>query len=99
MFGHKTFAMRIWLNPRKMAAFGVTPSDVQQVLLSNNYLAGAGETKGALVAVDLSATTDVSRVEDFNNLVLRVEDGILVRLSDVAEIELGIRGLRFGRLV
>ena len=89
MFGHKTFAMRIWLNPRKMAAFGVTPSDVQQVLLSNNYLAGAGETKGALVAVDLSATTDVSRVEDFNNLVLRVEDGILVRLSDVAEIELG----------
>ncbi len=89
MFGHKTFAMRIWLNPRKMAAFGVTPSDVQQVLLSNNYLAGAGETKGALVAVDLSATTDVSRVEDFNNLVLRVEDGILVRLSDVAETELG----------
>ena len=89
MFGHKTFAMRVWLNPIKMAAFGVTPSDIQQVLLSNNYLTGAGDTKGALVAVDLSATTDVSRVEDFNNLVLRVEDGTLVRLSDVAETELG----------
>ncbi len=89
MFGHKTFAMRVWLNPRKMAAFGVTASDVRQVLLSNNYLAGAGETKGDFVAVDLSATTDVSRVEDFDNLVVRVQDGTLVRLSDVAETELG----------
>ena len=89
MFGHKTFAMRIWLNPKKMAAFGVTTGDVRQVLLSNNYLAGAGETKGDFVAVDLSATTDVSRVEDFDNLVVRLQDGTLVRLSDVAETELG----------
>ena len=89
MFGHKTFAMRVWLNPKKMAAFGVTAGDIRQVLLSNNYLAGAGETKGDFVAVDLSATTDVSRVEDFDNLVVRVQDGTLVRLSDVAETELG----------
>jgi multidrug efflux pump len=89
MFGHKTFAMRIWLDPKKMAAFGVTAGDIRQALLSNNYLAGAGETKGDFVAVDLSATTDVSRVEDFDNLVVRVQDGTLVRLSDVAETELG----------
>ena len=56
MFGLKTFAMRIWLDPKKMAAFGVTANDVRQVLLSNNYLSGAGETKGDFVAVDLSAT-------------------------------------------
>lgn len=89
MFGHKTFAMRIWLNPRKMVAFGVTASDVRKVLLSNNYLSGAGETKGNFVAVDLSATTDVTRVEDFENLIIRVVDGTLVRLSDIAETELG----------
>ncbi|HCU91009.1 MAG TPA: multidrug efflux protein, partial [Gammaproteobacteria bacterium] len=89
MFGHKTFAMRIWLDPKKMAAFRVTANDVRQVLLSNNYLSGAGETKGDFVAVDLSATTDVSRVEDFDNLVVRVQDGTLVRLSDIAETELG----------
>ena len=89
MFGHKTFAMRIWLDPRKMTAFGVSASDVRKVLLSNNYLSGAGETKGDYVAIDLSATTDVTRVEDFENLVIRVDDGNLVRLSDVAETELG----------
>jgi len=89
LFGGKTFAMRVWLDPRKMAAFGVTAGDVRQVLLSNNYLAGAGETKGDFVAVDLSATTDVTRVEDFENLVVRVENGTLVRLSDVARTELG----------
>lgn len=89
MFGHKTFAMRIWLDPRRMAAFGVTANDVREILLSNNYLAGAGETKGEFVAVDLSATTDVTRIEDFRNLVVRVEGGTLVRLSDVATTELG----------
>lgn len=89
MFGHKTFAMRIWLDPKKMAAFGVTANDVRQALLSNNYLSGAGETKGDFVAVDLSATTDVSRVEDFDNLIIRVQDGTLVRLSDIAKTELG----------
>ena len=89
MFGHQTFAMRIWLNPRKMTAFGVSASDVRKVLLANNYLSGAGETQGDYVAVDLSATTDVTRVEDFENLVLRVDNGTLVRLSDVADTELG----------
>ena len=89
MFGHKTFAMRVWLDPRKMAGFGVTANDVRQVLLSNNYLTGAGETKSEFVAVDLSATTDLTRVEDFNNLVVRVENDTLIRLSDVAETELG----------
>ncbi|TDJ70276.1 MAG: multidrug efflux protein [Proteobacteria bacterium] len=89
LIGHKTFAMRIWLNPRKMAAFGVTANDVRRVLLSNNYLSGAGETMGEFVTIDLSATTDVTRVEDFDNLVVRVENGVLVRLSDVATTELG----------
>lgn len=89
MFGHRTFAMRIWLNPRRMAALGVTAGDVRQVLLTNNYLSGAGETKGEYVAVDLSATTDVTRVEDFNDLVIRTQNGNFVRLSDVATTELG----------
>jgi len=89
MFGQKTFAMRIWLDPRKMAALGVTAGDVRKVLLNNNYLSGAGETKGEYVAVDLSATTDVQRVEDFDNLVVRVENGNLIRLADIAKTELG----------
>ena len=89
LFGQKTFAMRIWLDPRKMAALAVTAGDVRQVLLSNNYLSGAGETKNKLVAVDLSATTDVTRVEDFENIVVRAQNGNLVRLRDISTTELG----------
>ncbi|MBK1700977.1 efflux RND transporter permease subunit [Thiococcus pfennigii] len=89
VFGNKTFAMRIWLDPNRMAALGVTGSDVAAVLATNNYLAGVGELRGENVQIDLSATTDVSRVEDFRNLVVREEDGALVRLSDIAEVELG----------
>jgi multidrug efflux pump len=81
--------MRIWLDPNRMAALGVTAEDVSQVLQANNYLAGIGQTKGALVAIDLSVTTDVSRERDFRNLVVRSSAGTLVRLNDIADTELG----------
>lgn len=89
LFGDKTYAMRVWLNPRRMAAMNVTAGDVRRALMANNYLAGAGETKGELVAVDLSATTDISDVNEFRDLVVREENGVIVRLSDVARLELG----------
>ncbi len=89
MIGNKTFAMRIWLDPRRMTALGVTADEVQQVLRDNNYLAGIGNTKGAHVAIDLSATTDVSREQDFQELVLRATGDTLIRLRDVATAEMG----------
>ena len=89
LFGHKTYAMRIWLDPRRMAALDVTAADVRQMLLANNYLSGAGETKGEYVAVDLSASTDISDVEQFKELVVRERGGVIVRLKDVARLELG----------
>ena len=89
LIGNKTFAMRIWLDPRRMAALGVTAQDVANVLRANNYQSGAGETKGDFVTIDLAATTDVAREQDFRNLVVRAENGTLVRLSDVATTELG----------
>ena len=89
LIGNKTFAMRIWLDPRRMAALGVTAQDVANVLRANNYQSGAGETKGDLVTIDLAATTDVAREADFRDLVVRSENGTLVRLSDVATTELG----------
>jgi multidrug efflux pump len=88
LIGNKTFAMRIWLDPQRMAALGVTAEDVARVLRANNYLAGVGRTKGNFVAVDLAATTDVSRQRDFGHLVVRSADGALVRLRDVARAEL-----------
>ena len=89
LIGNKTFAMRVWLDPRRMAALGVTAQDVANVLRANNYQSGAGETKGDFVTVDLAATTDVAREADFRDLVVRSENGTLVRLSDVATTELG----------
>ncbi|MCW8908571.1 MAG: efflux RND transporter permease subunit, partial [Sedimenticola sp.] len=88
MFGQQ-FAMRIWLDPRRMAALGVTAEDVANVLRANNYLAGIGSTRGRYVAVDLTASTDINRVEDFQRLVIRSSNGTLVRLRDVARTELG----------
>ena len=89
LFGHKTFAMRVWLDPKRMRGHGVNAADVQQALVDNNYLSGAGETKADYVAIDLSATTDLSRVEDFENIIIKASEGATVRLSDVADTELG----------
>ncbi len=89
MIGNKTFAMRIWLDPPRMAALGVTANDVRDVLRTNNYLAGVGQSKGAYTAINLTATTDLASEEDFRNLVVRSANGTLVRLADVANIELG----------
>lgn len=88
LFGQQ-FAMRIWLDPARMAALGVTGEQVAEVLQANNYLAGIGSTKGKYVAMNLTATTDVSEPEDFRKLVVRSENGTLVRLQDIARTELG----------
>jgi len=89
LIGNKTFAMRIWLEPQRMAALGVTANDVREVLRANNYLAGIGQTKGAYTATNLTATTDLASEEDFRKLVVRSGNGTLVRLSDIATVELG----------
>lgn len=89
LIGNKTYAMRVWLDPARMASLGVSGDDVTQVLKDNNYLAGVGSIRGNMVQIDLSATTDVSNVEDFRRLVVREQDGSLVRLDDIADVELG----------
>ncbi len=89
ILGGRTFAMRIWLKPDRMAALNVSPAQVRKALANNNYLAALGRTKGALVQVDLTANTDLHTAEDFKNLVVREENGALVRLDEVADIVLG----------
>ena len=89
VLGNKTFAMRIWLDPERMAALGVTGADVNDVLKANNYLSGVGGTKGDFVKIDLRATTDAINEEQFKRLVVSNRGGTLVRLQDIATIELG----------
>ncbi len=89
LIGNKTFAMRIWLHPERMAALGVTAADVRAALLANNYLAGVGETRGTYVTIDLGATTDIASERDFERLVVRDDGDVLVRISDVADARMG----------
>lgn len=89
ILGGRTFAMRIWLKPDRMAAFGISPSQVSQALAANNHLSALGNTKGNLVQVALTANTDLSTVQEFKNLVIRQQNNAIVRLSDIADVELG----------
>ena len=89
ILGAKTFAMRIWLNPEKMASLGVSPSDITQALQSNNFQSAAGTTKGEYVAISLDARTDVQNVEGFKNIIVKSSGNAIVHLRDVAKVELG----------
>jgi len=89
ILGGRTFAIRAWLKPDRMAALNVSPSQVRQALAANNYLSAVGQTKGALIQLNLTAATDLKSVEDFRRLVIRQQGGALVRLSDIADVVLG----------
>jgi multidrug efflux pump len=89
ILGGQTFAIRAWLKPDKMAALNVSPSQVRQALSANNYLAAVGQTKGALVQINLTASTDLKSVDEFRKLVIRREGDTLVRLEDIADVILG----------
>jgi multidrug efflux pump len=89
ILGGRNFAMRIWLDPTLLAAHNITPIQVRQALAANNYLSALGKTKGALVEVNLAANTDLSTVEEFENLVLTSQSGALIRVKDIGTVELG----------
>ena len=89
ILGDRTFAMRVWLKPEKMAALGIAPSDVREALARNNYLSALGKTKGSMVSVNLVANTDLRTPEEFRQLVVKEENGVIVRLGEIADVVLG----------
>lgn len=89
ILGGRTFAMRIWLDPDLMAARQISPAQVRRALAENNFLAAPGSTQGAMVSVNLSTNTDLTSVEEFENLVILNDNGAFVRLSDIATVVLG----------
>src|SRR6185503_14650396 len=88
ILGDRTFAMRVWLKPDKMAALGIAPSDVRDVLARSNYLSALGRTKGSMVSVNLIANTDLKTAEEFSQIVVKEEKGVIVRLGEIADIVL-----------
>jgi multidrug efflux pump len=89
ILGGRTFAMRVWLKPERMAALNISPADVRSALSRNNYLAAVGSTKGSLLQVNLTANTDLHTADQFKQLVVRQDKGNLIRLSDIADVVLG----------
>jgi multidrug efflux pump len=89
ILGDRTFAMRIWLKPDKMAALGISPSAVRDALSRNNYLSALGSTKGSMVSVNLVANTNLTTPEEFRQLVVKEDKGVVVRLGEIADVVLG----------
>jgi multidrug efflux pump len=89
ILGNRTFAMRIWLKPDQMAARGVSPSDVHDALSRNNYLSALGSTKGSMVSVNLVANTDLRTPDEFRQMVVKQQNGVVVRLGEIADVVLG----------
>jgi len=89
LLGQKVFALRAWLDPQQLAAFGLTATDVSQALTANDYISGIGNTKGQMVQVNLAASTSLHSAEEFRNLVIKQSGGAIVRLKDVANVTLG----------
>src|SRR5579863_5726323 len=89
ILGNRTFAMRLWLKPEQMAARGVSPSDVRDALSKNNYLSALGSTKGSMVSVNLVANTDLRTPDDFKQMVVKQENGVVVRIGEIADVQLG----------
>ena len=89
ILGARTFAMRIWLKPDRMAAQDISPAQVRQALTANNFLAALGRSKGEYIQVNLTADTDLRTVGEFRRLVVRQRNGTIVRLGDIADVVLG----------
>ena len=89
ILGARTFAMRIWLKADRLAALNIAPAQVRQALVANNYLSAVGATKGSMISVNLTANTDLRTVDEFRELVIREQNGAIVRLKDVADVVLG----------
>src|SRR5262245_39861837 len=89
LIGNKTFALRVWLDPAKLAAYGLTATDVSTALSSNDYIAGLGTTKGEMVQVNLTAATNLKSLQEFRDLVVKQAGASNIKLSDVANVTLG----------
>jgi multidrug efflux pump len=89
IFGARNFALRAWLDPAKLAAYGMTATDVNQALAANDFISGLGSTKGQMVQVNMTASTGLHSLDEFRDLVVKQANGAVVRLSDIATVVLG----------
>ena len=89
IIGSKPLAMRAWLDPLKMAAYGVTANDVQMALAANDFIAAVGRTDGEMNVMNLVVETGLSTAKEFQQLVVKSSNGAIVRLKDLSNVDIG----------
>ncbi len=89
ILGARTFAMRIWLKPDRMAALNISPAQVDQALAANNFLSALGQSKGSYIQVNLTANTNLNTVNEFKRLAVKDQNNTIVRLEEIADVVLG----------
>jgi len=89
LLGSKNFALRVWMDPDKLAAYDLTATDISTALAQNDFLSGVGNTKGQMVQVNLNASTNLHSVDEFRNMAIKQQGDAIVRLKDVAKVTLG----------
>ncbi|MBP2295974.1 MexW/MexI family multidrug efflux RND transporter permease subunit [Azospirillum rugosum] len=89
ILGGQTFAMRVWLDPERMAARNIAAADVRAAIQANNFQSAPGQTKGVFVVSNVTTNTGLTDVEQFRQMVVKSKDGALVRMKDIAQVELG----------
>ena len=94
IWGEKLYAMRLWLNPLSMAAHNVTAMDVQQALQQENVELPSGRIEGELTELTVRTMGRLQGVEEFNDLIIRENNGVITRLRDIGRAELGPRNQR-----
>jgi Cation/multidrug efflux pump len=89
ILGGQTFAMRVWLDPLKMAARGVTGAEVALAIQANNFQSAPGQAKGYFTVTNVTADTGLTNLDQFKQMTVKAQGGSLVRLQDIATIDLG----------
>ncbi|MGH6676899.1 MAG: efflux RND transporter permease subunit, partial [Xanthobacteraceae bacterium] len=89
ILGGQTFAMRIWLDPIRMAGRGVSAADVMNAIQANNFQAAAGQTKGYFTISNVTTNADLTDIDQFKRMIVKAKDGGFVRIQDIATVELG----------
>ncbi len=89
ILGNRQFAMRIWLDPVKLSGYGLTPTDVGNALATNDVISAVGRTDGSMFTVNLTTDTGLGSVAEFQKMVIKSQNGAIIRLGDVAKVSLG----------
>ncbi|MBB71410.1 MAG: multidrug efflux protein [Legionellales bacterium] len=89
VLGSSEIALRIWIDPDKLAGYGLTTSQIAQVLSDNNFISAAGRTDGQTFILNLNSNTNLTTVDEFKDMVIKADNGAIIRLRDVASVSLG----------